>query len=514
MFKKLLEFILNAIKGMTAYKDVNSTLDTTNLYTIPTEMQDAIDVWTNMYKDKSPWLDNSKGIYSLGLPKLICQSIQRQMLSEMETDITDPHAIPVGDEEIEIIKNTRASFLNDIYKNHLINKLPDNLEKALATGGMIIKPYISNDSIYFDINFQGEFLPLQFNDDGDITDIAFTDQFVSGKNLFTRIERQTFNQDNHTVVIQNKAFKTEIIDGNSDNVQQDLGKEVPLTVIDKWANISPEVTIQNVDSPLYGYYKVPLGNNIDMNCPLGISIFSPAVKLIRKADEQFSRLDWEYEGGQLAIDVDTTALPVPDTYYGTTKMDNTRDRLYRKLDLGTETTYNAFAPSLRDANYIQGLNTYTNKIEDIIGLSRGALSQVDTEARTATEIKILKQRTYITITDNQQALEKCIRSVIKASDIFATLYNLSVDGVYNLNIEWKDNVLTDTNTELQERLLLCNNNILSAAEVRAWYTGETEEEAQEKLDIMQKHKMENMMNDVFTQQNESTLEKNEDPEEE
>jgi hypothetical protein len=31
---------------------------------------------------------------------------------------------------------------------------------------------------------------------------------------------------------------------------------------------------------------------------------------------------------------------------------------------------------------------------------------------------------------------------------------------------------------------------------------------------MQKRKMENMMNDVFTQQNESTLEKNEDPEEE
>lgn len=45
-----------------------------------------------------------------------------------------------------------------------------------------------------------------------------------------------------------------------------------------------------------------------MDSPLGISFFSDAKDLIQKADEQFGRLDWEYEGGQMAIDVDPTAL--------------------------------------------------------------------------------------------------------------------------------------------------------------------------------------------------------------
>ena len=60
-----------------------------------------------------------------------------------------------------------------------------------------------------------------------------------------------------------------------------------------------------------------------MKSPLGISIFSPATKLIRKADEQFSRLDWEYKGGQLAIDVDPTAVTVTaSTIPGYDRMDS------------------------------------------------------------------------------------------------------------------------------------------------------------------------------------------------
>ena len=66
-----------------------------------------------------------------------------------------------------------------------------------------------------------------------------------------------------------------------------------------------------------------------MKSPLGISVFSPAVKLIRRADEQFSRLDWEYAGGQLAIDVDPTAVTYSEGYYGTTiNLDNCQNRLY------------------------------------------------------------------------------------------------------------------------------------------------------------------------------------------
>ena len=262
-----------------------------------------------------------------------------------------------------------------------------------------------------------------------------------------------------------------------------------------------------MDKPLYGFFKVPLANNIDMKSPLGISVFSPAISMIKRADEQFSRLDWEYAGGQLAIDVDPTAVNYSEGYYGTTmNIDDCRNRLYRKLDLGQEDTYHDWAPTLRDNNYMNGLNAYLNKIEDIIGLARGTLSQVYSEARTATEIKTLKQRTYITISSLQDSLESCILDVIYAMNVFTDLYELAPDGEYDINIEWKDSILTDNDTELEQRLTLLEAGVLDKAEVRSWYTGESLESSQAKIDEMQEKTQSNLVYDLFNQPQEQTLE--------
>ena len=137
---------------------------------------------------------------------------------------------------------------------------------------------------------------------------------------------------------------------------------------------------------------------------------------------------------------------------------------------------------------------------------------MESEARTATEIKLLKQRTYITISSLQNALEQCLLDVVYAMNVFSELYNLSPSGEYDTNIDWKDSILTDTDTELEQKLNLQNAGILSKAEVRAWYTGESVEAAQIEIDKMQEQANANMLNDLFTSQgtnNENTLESGE-----
>ena len=508
MIKKLLKLIQEALNKMFEKENINDALNI-NSTIISEPLTNAIEKWRQMYKDESPWLDEKNGVYSLGLAKQICREIQQQVLSEIDTRIVEPGLEDEVEQDKNIdINSTRATYLNEIYTRRLLNKLPETVEKALALGGMIVKPYFSNNQIYFDYCYQGEFYPIKFDEDGNIIDIAFYDTFIAGGYVYTKIERQEFDYTTNTITVVNKAYKAKQ-KSKDDETEQDLGNEIPLINVPQWAGLEDEVTINNVEKPLYGYFKIPTANNIDLKSPLGVSIFSPATKLIQRADEQFSRLDWEYKGGQLAIDVDPTAVAYSETYFKTDiEMDDCQRRLYRKLDLGSDETYNAWAPNLRDANYINGLNAYKCLIEDAIGISRGTISEPAYDAKTATEIKLSKQRSYITISAIQDALEKAIMDVVYSMNVLVDLYNLAPAGDYDTIVEWKDSILTDTDTELTQKLLLKKEGILSKAEVRAWYNGESLKTAQAEIDKMEKANQSKMLNDIYSNLPSATLENN------
>ena len=294
MIKHFIELIIQAINKMIGNAKVDNSIDSS----ISDTMMKSISLWKKMYKNKAPWVNDDTGVISIGIPKLICKAFKQKVLSEMKTDIIDSNISTEVDNDKQEETKTRADYLNNVYKKKLIKKLPRVYEKALALGGVIIKPYIKNDQVYFDFNYQGEFYPIAFDDDGNIMDIAFLDQFRSGEILYTKVERQTFEYN--TVTIENKAFKIKLDANGDENSTQELGEEIPLTEVEKWSTLEPIVEIENVEKPLYGYYCEPISNNIDMDSPLGISFFSDAKDLIKKADEQFGRLDWEYEGGQMA----------------------------------------------------------------------------------------------------------------------------------------------------------------------------------------------------------------------
>ena len=130
MIRKLLNLIYEALGKMMGYKSITDAFELDESV-VSDAMSDSMDLWKSMYKDESPWLNEHIGIYSLGLPKLICQSIQQQVLSEMETSITEPGVEDETDEDKNDVIDTRAKFLNDIYQKRLVKKLPQTLESLV-----------------------------------------------------------------------------------------------------------------------------------------------------------------------------------------------------------------------------------------------------------------------------------------------------------------------------------------------------------------------------------------------
>lgn len=548
------------IKKMIGTKSIEQALKVTPA--ISNKMADAIELWTDMYEGNAPWIhepnysDPSK-VVSLGLPAFIASEKARMAVLEMKSEISAPmemvdvpnpdyistpqkqlepmiallnniNTSPTKKQEVPVGDTARAEYLNKYYQR-LLKHIRNQLEYAIAKGGLVIKPYVVKNKaiidgipqevvdIEFDFIQADAFFPLSFNGSGDVTEAAFLQTKVDKDVTYRRLEHHILK--NNTVTIKNTAFKSMSTDVRMDtHGEADLGTQVPLSTVPEWKDMPPKATIENVDRLLFAYFKMPEANTVDTHSPLGVSGYSRAVKLIKEADLQYSRLLWEYEGGELAIDIDRNAfnfLDNDDTGNPRSVMGHLQQRLYRQVDVDSSETYQPYSPALRDSSYINGLNTILMRIEDVCALSRGTLSDVAAEARTATELKILKQRSYSANADIQHSLEIALKDVVYIMNTYCTLYNAVEDvkmdatgnvmnseaiGKYEISFEWDDSILVDVNEELGKRLQLMQSGLSSKLELRMWYFGETEAQAREKLNEVSMESQQAMQQNLMTQQ--------------
>jgi A118 family predicted phage portal protein len=515
VFTKIKEIICNMIGSRT----IENALHITPV--VSTKMEKAIQLWGDMYEGRCPWLhepdnDNPVRIASLGLPAFIASEKARMVTLEMKSEITTPTEVteepnpdykpPTEDEngnitvsgekptivtEKPVSDTSRAEYLQSQYTK-ATEQLRPQVEYGIAKGGLVIKPYVilnvpeiegevAQPKIEYDFVQADDFYPLAFDGSGKIIEAAFVQSKIDKNTIYRRLEYHKLV--GNTVIIQNRAYESNNVQHINTFDDESLGKEIPLTYVPEWADIQPETRIQNVDRLLFAYFKMPEANTVDPHSPLGVSGYSRAVGLIKEADKQYSRILWEYEATEAAIDIDRDALAeVYDNQGNVHSINPTlQARLFRPVDLGESNTYNPFLPTIRDTSLINGLNNILMRIEDVCALSRGTISDVAAEARTATELKILKQRSYSANADIQHALEKALKDLVYIMNVYCTVYNITPEGEYDISFEWDDSILTDVDSELSKRITLMQNGLASKVETRMWYFGETERQAMEAL---------------------------------
>ena len=391
VWKTLTDKIKGIINKMIGRQNIEEVLKVKP--SISSAMITAIELWTAMYENRAPWIkgptpEDKSVVKSLGLSQLIASEKARTALIEFESEITTPIkeikpatpnymaennigtdgkpepqvATHVVTEDIPKGPTDRADYLNKQYTK-LKDALRVQIEYGIAKGGLVIKPIpiehkipkkypdvnatsdtlyktdtISNWEFDFDYIQANEFYPLSFDASGKMTEAAFIQRKYDKDKIYSRLEYHRL-EDNVVTVI-NKAFETSSRSSVGDEI---LGKEVPLDTVPEWAMLSPETKIGGVNRLLFAYFKMPEANTIDTHSPLGVSGFDKVKSLIEEADKQYSRLLWEFEGGELAIDIDREALRFvedpqnPDG--GHSVMSQLQDRLFRKIDLNDEKTY-------------------------------------------------------------------------------------------------------------------------------------------------------------------------------
>lgn len=409
--------------------------------TLSDRMIDAINDWKNMMNGQADWITDY--VKSLKIEEGICREFADAVLIEMESKVS-------------------TERLDGVYQKTIAD-LNENLQEGLGLGSLVIKPIGPDKAEFITAD---KFIPITFGDDGKPVDIGFlTVKRVGENDYFTRFERHYLQ--NGSLTIENKCYHSQD--------PSDIGQWCSLEEIPEWADINPgPVTYPGMQQMDFGYYRNPIKNRIDGSV-CGVSIFESARELIRKADIQGARLDWEYESGERAIHVDARALK-QDKRTGRFGMAKLNRRLYRGLNIEDgkdKELLKEYSPTMRDDAYNRGLEKYLREIEFNVGLAYGDLSDVQQVEKTAAEVKTSKARKFNRVGAIQNKLKDCLEDFVAGLAFYNGLYNSG----YEFSCNFNDSILTDEETERQQDRQDVSMGAMTLIEYRAKWYGETEEEA-------------------------------------
>lgn len=438
-------------------KELNKHSDTQIDMALTGKMALDINLWSRMFANKAPWLN--KNIKSCNLASAIASEIARLVTLEMKSEISG---------------SPRAEYLQTFY-GETLKGLRRYVEYGCAKGGVVFKPYVTEQGLSVQYIQANAFFPVAFDGSGNITRCVFAEQLRKGQSIYTRLEDHELI--NGTLRIRNRAYQS-----TTDAV---LGSEIPVQSVAEWNKLEYEVVFSNVKKVPFGYFRIPLANSGDSDNPLGCSVYARAVDLIKEADNRYSQISWEYEAKEAAIHISESMLKDDPNDKAKKIAPSHKERLYRPVEYSSGASdkplLDVFSPDIRANELFKGLNELLRMIEFNCSLAYGTLSDPQNVDKTAEEIKSSKQRSYTMVSDTQMALQDALIDLVDAMDFYCSVYGLCPQGTYNISFKWDDSIVVDAekerNTDREDVAL----GAMSLEEYRAKWYGETIEEARKKL---------------------------------
>ncbi len=390
-------------------KDAERIFDTNVIYS--GIMEAEIRNWNNMASGKPSWKNADDDIDSINFAKFVSTETAKKICLDIDINVSG---------------SPRAEYINSVM-DALKNVLRDKVEDACINGGIMFKHNGMEGKGCIDYILPEKFLITDKNSNGDIRGCIFIDTLQKGDTYYHRLEYQRYEGDVYR--ISNKAFKSR--DENS------LGKEISFTAVNEWAEIAPEIGIENLERPLFAYFKMPYNNTIDKASPLGVSVFSNAVKELRDLD-----IAWSRKSGEVEDSKHVTFMP-PETIQFAEKKKHRLPRFVKVADIGNVADkgnrIHEHTATLLTKDRIEDINSILAMISVKCGFSQGEF-RLDprTGMITATQVEADDRETIETIKDMRDALKNTIEHLAYIVNAYCDLYGYAPFGLYEINCSFGD----------------------------------------------------------------------------
>lgn len=388
---------------------------------VSTEMTSAVTLWMNIYRGYAPWRDEETR--TINFAKAVCSETARLT------------TLALG---INISGSTRANWLQEQVDMTLYPRLRKWVEYGAAGGTVIFKP----NGQGIDVVTPDRFLVTAYDSARNITGAVFQDSYTSGRDYYSKLEYHRF--DGNLYRVSTKTFVSQSEDT--------LGSEVSIEAT-RWAGIAPEVQITTEDGSgirhmLFGVLTMPEANNIDIDSPMGMSIFAGALEELRDLDIAYSRNSWEIENSQSIELIDDALIEG-----GKGRRIRLPKYVHNVFGNGTDSFYQSIDRPLKTDIRKLGINQQLSFIGYKCGYSNGYfVFDEKTGMATATQVESDDRRTIQLIKDIRDQLQSALDDTIYAMNVFADLYNLAPAGAYDVAYDFGDityNVDEDRNRNYQ-----------------------------------------------------------------
>lgn len=340
----------------------------------------------------------------------------------------------------------------------LEDKHTEAMQMALIGGECALKPVFEKTGIRFAVVPRHNILVFARSADGTMTDIGLMEQSAWDKCYYTLLERRTVDANGY-LTIRNKLYRS--YDRNQ------LGQPVALNSMPQYAELSDEYTFQKaVGSTGLVPLRTPMVNCVDGSCE-AVSVYAAAVGLIHNININEAQLSGEFDRGQ-------SRIVVSSDMFGKDKDGRhvIADNVFVGMDEDPESVgFNIFSPQLREASFLARKQEYLRNVENVIGLKRGLLSEVEAAERTATEITSSAGEYNLSVIDFQRMWEKTAKEAMRVCGILGQLYR--AEGAHEIqddafSIDWGNGILYDEDKAWEDYKSMVSSGLLKPEIALGW----------------------------------------------
>lgn len=389
--------------------------------------------------------------YKLGMAKKICEDWANLLLNE----------------KVSVKAGSFDKRLKEIFEKNNFNVRANQLVElafALGTGAFVeyldsdgnkIIDYIRADMIY----------PLSW-DNGDITECAFG-------SVKTVNEKERIYLQIHRYGIPEDGEKPNIYYIENKYLDADTGDEVELP-----EDIEPIIDT-GYDKPLFQIITPNIVNNLELDSPMGISVFANSIDQVKGCDLVYDsymnefvlgrkRILVPYSQAKIEMEKDGSASPVfdpNDTVYFVMPADRNSDMKLTEVDM-----------TIRSTEHEQGINKSLDLLSLKCGMGTGRYKFESGGVKTATEVISDKGDLYQNLQKHKTPISAALIALVKALHFL----EYGTDDV-EVTVDLDDSIIEDINTTVDRNIKLTSNGLRSKITAIMEINKCSEEEAKKEL---------------------------------